>query len=213
MTTLAERLNQIAESELAKELLPRLVTRVEIALGEIDIDPGTLHSVRKASDVTRQLGEFLVKNSFNPTAATFSGLFKLDQYSGTATHSAVKSIGHFFGRSFKPWEAVKWTRAIANAGRVFAVAGTLLTFVLQMKADADAAKLEMELRESRSTVRAGFNEAAEAIEMHFDEATSTYVSQSIGPRLAEIDEQLARCSNPVVRCFRIWSVFSKRRRC
>lgn len=191
MNSLAERVNQIAESELAKELLPRLVARMEVELADLDVAPETLAKARKVSDVTRQLGQFLIKNSFNPTASTFAGLFKLNQYSGTATHSAVKAVGHFFGKSFKPWEAVKWTRAIANAGRVLAVAGTVLTFVLQIKEDADAAKLEVDLRESRSAVRAGFNEVANVIEMHFDEATGTYVSQTIGQRLAEVDQQLA----------------------
>jgi small GTP-binding protein len=190
METLSERVNQIAQSELAKELLPRLIARVEVDLGEIDVDPQVLTKARKASDVSRQLGEFLIKNSFNPTARTFGGIFKLNQYSGTATHGAVKAVGGFFGKSFKPWEAVKWTRAIANAGRVLAVAGTVLTFVLQLKEDADQSKLEADLRESRSAVRAGFNDVANVIEMHFDKATGTYVAKTIGQRLAEADQQL-----------------------
>ena len=191
MHSLTERVNQIAESELAKELLPRLVARMEIELADLDIDPETIAKARKVSDVTRQLGQFLIKNSFNPAASTFAGMFKLNQYSGTATHGAVKGVGHFFGKSFKPWEAVKWTRSIANAGRVLAVMGTVLTFVLQIKEDADATKLEIDLRESRSAVRAGFNEAANVIDMHFDETTSAYVSQTIGLRLADVDQQLA----------------------
>lgn len=191
MEVLAERVKQIAESELAKELLPRLVARMEVELADLDVNPETIGKAREVSDVTRQLGQFLIKNSFKATASGFAGIFKLNQYSGTATHNAVKAAGHFFGKSFKPWEAVKWTRAIANAGRVLAVAGTVLTFVLQIKEDADAAKLEVDLRESRSAVRAGFSEAANVIEMHFDEATGTYVSQTIGQRLAEVDQQLA----------------------
>lgn len=191
MSELAERVNEIAESELAKELLRRLVTRLEVELGTLDVDAKTMNNARTVSDLSRKLGEFLIKNSFNPSASTFAGVFKLNQYSGTATHSAVKSVGHFFGKSFKPWEAVKWTKAIANAGRVLAIAGTILSFVLQIKEDYDAAKLEVELRESRTAVRSGFNEAAHVIEMHFDETTGSFVNQTIGQRLAEVDRQLA----------------------
>lgn len=191
MEKLAERVNQIAQSELAKDLLPRLVARVEVDLAKIDVDPHVLSKARKASDVSRQLGEFLITNSFNPTARTLGGIFKLNQYSGTATHGAVKAVGGFFGKSFKPWEAVKWTRAIANAGRVLAVVGTAMTFVLQIKEDADATKLAADLRESRSAVRAGFNDVANVIEMHFDKATGTFVAKTIGQRLAEVDQQLA----------------------
>ena len=179
-----ERVGQIAESEFVKELLPRLTERVQ----GIDIDPEVLSKAKQGADVTHRLGQFLVKHSFNPTDG--ASLFKLGQYSGTATHSMVKDIGHFFGKSFKPWEAVKWARIISNVGRVLNVAGFVLSIVLQLKEDADAAKMEQELRESRTAVRAGFGEVAHAVELHFDEATNTYVAETIGKRIAEVDEQL-----------------------
>ncbi len=183
---LAERVGQIAESEFAKELLSRLKERVQ----DLDIDPEMSSNMKQVGDVTHRLGQFLVKNSFTPKTSTFSGLFKLNQYSGTETHSMVKDIGHFFGKSFKPWEAVKWTRTIANAGRVLQVGGFFLSVVMQIKEDADAAKLEQDLREGRVAVRAGFSDAANAIELHFDETTNTYVDQTIGKRIVEIDEEL-----------------------
>ena len=191
ISNLAERVGQIAESELAKEVLARLRERIQ----GIDIDPETLSNMKQAGELTHRLGQFLIKNSFTPTTSTFTGLFKLSQYSGTATHSMVKNIGHVFGKSFKPWEAVKWTRNIANAGRVLSVAGVVLSIALQIKEDADAAKLERELREGRAAVRAGFDEAAHAVELHYDKATGTYVDQTIGQRIAEIDEELEELRN------------------
>ena len=74
---------------------------------------------------------------------------------------------------------------------MFVVAGTVLNVVLQIKEDADRAKLEEELRKSRSAVRVGFSEAAQQIEMHFDEVTKAYVAETVGCRLSEIDQQLA----------------------
>ena len=191
ISNFAERVEQIAESELAKELLSRLKKRVQ----DIDMDPETLSKMKQGGDVTYRLGSFLVSKSFTPTTSTFSGLFKLNQYSGTATHGMVKTIGHFFGKSFKPWEAVKWTRMIANASRVLAVLGMLLTILTQFLEDARATKLEQELREGRAAVRAGFDEAAHAVELHFDEATNMYVAQTIGQRIAEIDEELEELRN------------------
>ena len=188
---LAEQVGQIAESELAKELLSRLRERIQ----DLDIDPETLSKMKQGGDITYRLGQFLVSKSFTPTTSTFSGLFKLNQYSGTATHDMVKSIGHFFGKSFKPWEAVKWTSKIANAARVLAVAGAVLSIVAQIKEDVDAAKLEQDLREGRAAVRAGFDEAAHAVELHYDKATDTYVDQIIGKRIAEIDEELEELRN------------------
>jgi putative GTPase len=191
MKALDDRVGDIANSELAKELLPRLVHRIEQA----SISPEAMKNLKKASDISSKLGEFLVRNSFTPKTGTLGGLFKLNQYSGTATHGAVKAIGKFFGKSFKPWEAIKWTRTVANVGRVFAVAGTVLTFVLQIKEDADAAQLEVDLRESRSAVRSGFNDAAHVIEMHFDKATQSFVSSAISSEIENVDSQLDELRN------------------
>ena len=182
----AEQVGQIVEGELAKELLSRLRGR---------IDPETLSKMKQGGDITYRLGQFLVSKSFTPTTSTFSDLFKLNQYSGTATHGMVTSIGHFFGKSFKPWEAVKWARKIANAARVLAVVGAVLSIVAQIKKDVDAAKLEQDLCEGRAAVRAGFDEAAHAVELHYDKATDTYVDQIIGKRIAEIDEELEELRN------------------
>jgi len=191
MKALDDRVGDIANSELAKELLPRLVHRIEQA----SISPEAMKNLKKASDISSKLGEFLVRNSFTPKTGTLGGLFKLNQYSGTATHGAVKAVGKFFGKSFKPWEAVKWTRTVANVRRVFAVAGTVLTFVLQIKEDADAAQLEVDLRESRSAVRSGFNDAAHVIEMHFDKATQSFVSSAISSEIENVDSQLDELRN------------------
>lgn len=191
MKALDDRVGDIANSELAKELLPRLVHRIEQA----SISPEAMKNLKKVSDISSKLGDFLVRNSFTPKTGTLGGLFKLNQYSGTATHGAVKAIGKFFGKSFKPWEAVKWTRTVANVGRVFAVAGTVLTFVLQIKEDADAAQLEVDLRESRSAVRSGFNDAAHIIEMHFDKATQSFVSSTISSEIENVDSQLDELRN------------------
>ena len=182
-----ERVAEIASGEVAKELLARLSHRIE----EVNVAPETVSKLGKASEFSGKLGEFLVRNSFKSANSTISGLFRLNQYSGTAAHGTVKAIGHFFGKSFKPWEAVKWTRAVANAGRVLAVAGTALTVILQFKADADAVKLEKDLREGRLAVRTGFNDVAHEIEMHYDQATRSYVASTLTTEVEAVDKQLA----------------------
>ena len=145
------------------------------------------------ADDARKLGQFLFEQSFNPQHA--ASWFKFRQYSGTPTHNAVKFIGHTFGKSFKPWEAVKWTRRIANAGRGLAVVGIIVSVAAQIKEDVDAAKKEQELREGRVAIRAGFGDAAREVELHFDKETNTYVDEIIGKELAEVDAQLKELRN------------------
>lgn len=188
MEELDERIGNILISEFAKELFVRLEHRIKDA----DISPESLSKMKASADVSQKLGKFLVENSFKAGASgAFGGIFKLANYSGTKTHELVKTIGSFFGKKFKPWEAIKWTKNIAHAGRVFAVAGTLLTFVLQYKEDADAAQLEIDLRESRALIRNGFNDAAHAIETHFDKATGAYIAETFNPGIESVDKQLS----------------------
>ncbi len=188
---LDQRLREVTESELARELLPRLVARMKLEMERVDVDVDTLGKAQKGANAGQRLGEFLVQNSFNSSATSFGGLFKLNQYSGTNAHEAVKVLGKFFGKSFRPWEAVKWARTVANVGRAFAVVGVVLSFIFQVKADMDAEKLEADLLESRAAVRTGFNEAALSVDMHFDEVTKSFVASTLAPHLAGIDEQLA----------------------
>lgn len=183
---LGKRLEGIAGSELALELTPRLRHRIQ----EADIDPKTMAGLKRASSISAQLGEFLLRNSFTSKSTGLTGLFKLNQYSGTATHGAVKAIGNFFGKSFKPWEAVKWTRGIANLGRVLGVAGVVLTFVLQVKEDADADQLEKDLRASRTAVRSGFNDAAFELESHYDKSTQACIASVLTPEISCVDKQI-----------------------
>ncbi|HOV16829.1 MAG TPA: 50S ribosome-binding GTPase [Candidatus Cloacimonadota bacterium] len=182
-----ERIADILKSELAKELIPRLSHRIK----ETKMSPRTINGVKKTADLSQKLGQFLISKSFTPgSAGAFNGMFKLGQYSGTETHIAIKTIGQFFGKQFKPWEAVKWAKCIANAGRALAVVGTVLTFVLQIKEDIDAKELEDDLRESRASIRKGFNDAGYKIEKYYNESTEKYLKSSFYTEIQDVDDQL-----------------------
>jgi hypothetical protein len=62
---------------------------------------------------------------------------------------------------------------------------------LEIKEDADAAQRERDLRESRSEVRSVFNDAAHAIEMHYDKVTRSYVADTLTAEIEAVDKKLA----------------------
>lgn len=37
--------------------------------------------------------------------------------SGSQLHNIVLNVGHFFGKSFRPWEAVRWASNIAKVAK------------------------------------------------------------------------------------------------
>lgn len=75
--------------------------------------------------------------------ATATGL---KAFSGSNMHQLVLDIGHFFGHSFKPWEAVKWVKGINVAGKVLGVFGVVFSLGMQIKEDVDADNRQQEMR-------------------------------------------------------------------
>jgi hypothetical protein len=187
MKELEVRVGNILNSEFAKELAARLAHRMQ----DISSSPEMISKIKTSADISQKMGNFLIENSFKPGGTgAFGGMFNLGQYSGTNAHEVVKIVGHFCGKSFKPWEAVKWTKGVANIGRGLAVVGTVLTFALQIKEDVDAQQLENDLKKSREVVRNGFNDTAKTIEMHFDTATGTYIKKTFDGEFESMDKQL-----------------------
>ena len=176
----------LADSELSRTLYNRLGAEYgAVSAGKLAAEPG----FRATSEAAKSVGEFLARHSFNAKAGA-RGLFSLGQHSGTATHTFVKDVGHFFGKSFKPWEAVKWTRIIGNAGRFLSVAGVFLQVFFQAKEDRDAKDIEEELRKCRTGIRDASNEVAKELEAHFDRETKSFIAGTYGQASAQIDRQL-----------------------
>lgn len=196
MKGMEDRAREIVNSELARELFPRLEILLQDQVALADISPETMAKLTAASEMSQIFGKFLVHNSFNPTSGTLAGPgLELLQYPGTATYQKVMEIGQFFGKDLNPFTAAKWTRTIAHTGRVLAVAGVFLTVALQIKEDYDAAQRERELREGRSAVRSGFNDAAHVIETHYDQATDAYVANTLENEIEAMDQQLTDLIN------------------
>lgn len=190
LDSLNERSNGIRDSELAKKLASSLENR----FGGFKMS-GDFNNVKQASDISAKFGSFLVKNSFTSSTNGVGSIFKLKNYSGTATHNAVKAVGKHFNKKFVPWEAVKWTKNIAHAGRAFVVVGTVVTFALQYKEDVDAKNMEADIRKNRIQIKKGFNEAAQIIETYFDEITQTYVEDDLASKIIEIDKEVKELDN------------------
>ena len=51
-------------------------------------------------------------------APSVNGIFEgISNASGSQLHKAVLNVGHFFGKNFRPWEAVRWAGNIAKAAK------------------------------------------------------------------------------------------------
>ncbi|WPC07739.1 GTPase [Globicatella sp. PHS-GS-PNBC-21-1553] len=139
------------------------------------------------SDVLAQGSNKIISNTIG-TNAPANGL---RAFSGSNIHQMVLDIGHFFGHSFKPWEAVKWVKGINVAGKVLGVFGVVFSLGMQAKEDVDADKRQQEMRSNREKLRAGFNDAANELVKHFNKAISEYLANNFHLRISEIDNQIS----------------------
>lgn len=114
----------------------------------------------------------------------------LKAFSGSNAHQVVLDIGHFFGHSFKPWEAIKWVKGINVAGKVLGVFGVVFSLGFQVKEDVDVEKRRQEMQNNREKLRAGFNDVASKLIKQFDYALNEFIKKNYLNKIQDIDNQI-----------------------
>ena len=113
---------------------------------------GFVEKYGNVSKMAKATSERVVSMALTKGATDFS---KLASSSGSAMHSAVKIVGHFFGVKFKPWQALK----IANGiGKVAKFAGPLFSAVDLLVTAGSKIKEEQELKKIQEAKAASFNQ-------------------------------------------------------
>ena len=198
-------LGQLNNSEFSKKLDIRLLEKK-------DSLPPQIKKFLK-SDALNNAGKFVAENAYRPGVAT--NATKLASFSESTVHSAVKTIGHFFGHKFKPWEAVKITKGIAVAGKALSILGVVFQVGMQVKEDIDAQRVEEEMRSNRENIRSGFNEAARELEKHFVNALRNFIEAEFGSRISQVDEKIDEIrslrKNKNENCLRLEAVLKENR--
>lgn len=98
-------------------------------------------------------------------------LAKLSNVSGSGLHNIVLDVGHFFGKSFKPWEAVKITNKI---GKVANALGPLLSAVSVAIDVGEKVNEEKQIKEIKKCRDEIFNQFSSIIQDIIEEINSNY---------------------------------------
>lgn len=194
-----EEVIQFENNELQKftsklensEFAHSLKSAIERRIGEIKMSPKTASHLKTGADKAGEAGKWLSKFATGKNAESgWKAIFKLGTYSGSDAHQVVLKVGHFFGHKFKPWEAVKTASKIGKFGKILGVGGTLIGVGLQIWDDHQESQTEKQLISYRSDIRNTFGEAANVIDMHFDEDTQTWIEDTLMPKIIDIDKQI-----------------------
>lgn len=186
-----EELQKFATKIENSEFGRTLKAEIERRISDIKLTESGESNLQKGAENVGQFGQWLSKMSMgNNVEAGWGVIFKLKTYSGSATHKAVLKIGHKLGHKFRPWEAVRITTKIGQFGKILGAAGALLSIFLQVREDKKEDKMEKELIAYRSDIRNTFNEAANVINLKFDEDTKSWVEENLMPQIDDIDKQI-----------------------
>lgn len=195
-STLAEALAELqgdlatlADSEFSKSVIARALRELDENIGLDTLNPEMLQRIANVGDKLGSMGLWLTAQTTSK-GDNIPDLLAPRAPSEGQIHSTVKYIGKKLGHKFKPWEAVKWSKRIGTAGKVLVVAGPLVSMGAQAFSDYQAAQQEVELKRLRNSVRSGFNDAADELEMYFDAQTGTFVTETVLAEIEEVDLQI-----------------------
>ena len=186
--TLQKKFKELSESEFARDLKLTMDERVK----SVHISEDTRRNMEKTSNYLKDFGTKIATMSVGKNPGNgFMSIFKTSTYSGSQLHETVLKVGHLFGHKFQPWQAVRWTKNIANGSRVLGVVGSVLSVGLQIYNDKQEDKIENQLAEGRNEIRSCFRDASNVIEMEYDKATDTWIEKNITPHVQQIDKDIA----------------------
>ena len=185
--SLQKKVEDLSQTEFARDLQTAMENRIK----SLNISDNTRRNMEKASSYMKDIGTRIASMSVGRNAGNgFYSIFKTSTYSGSKLHDAVLTIGHFFGHKFEPWQAVRWTKNIANGSRVLSVVGSVLSVGLQIYNDKQEDKMEAQLAEGRNEIRSCFRDASNVIELEYDKATDTWIEKNINPHIKQIDHDI-----------------------
>ena len=186
-----EETSRAVDSMESSEFVKKLRSAIEQKIGQIKMSEKNAGNLKVGANAAKGAGEWLAKFAAGKNAkAGWDAIFKLGNYAGSDAHQLILKVGHFFGHKFRPWEAVKIAGKVGKFGKILGVGGALIGVGLQIWEDQQEEKLERQLLAYRSDIRNTFGEAANVIEMHFDENTQSWIEDNLSSNIKQIDDQI-----------------------
>lgn len=183
LNALARREEELQNSDFGKQLMERLEVRLEKynAIFSPDANP-KIKNIGKGSE---KFGETLAGMCTGKGGSGLAGV------SGSTVHDVVIKVGHLLGHKFKPWEALKWTKAVSNAAKGIAVVGAVISIGMQAKEDYDQYKLQQIMRENRDKVRNAYIKASANLGDNCKEIVKNIIKTYLKPELDTLEQNTA----------------------
>ena len=130
------------------------LVQYEISLDEKINSPNISIEEKRSLDTQKRCLEFLKKggSAVGGMAPNVNSIFSgVSSASGSSLHGIVLNVGHFFGKSFKPWEAVRWASNIAKVAKFgIPVVTAGIDIWMQFREDRQENKRLAQVKDSRN---------------------------------------------------------------
>ena len=144
----------------------------------------------------------LLRQGANKVSGMAPGVDKLfggiSGVSGSSLHEVVLNIGHFFGKSFKPWEAVKWASNIAKVAKFgIPVLTAGIDIWMQLREDKKENERLKQIKASKSQFVTGYQSEINKVKTQFGNYLSSILENYANKRneINKSKDELIEVSN------------------
>lgn len=165
-----------------KEALVKYAESIESKINSPSI------SIQEKKNLTIQKKSLdLLRQGANKVSGLAPGVDKLfggiSAASGSSLHGIVKNVGHFFGKSFKPWEAVRWASNIAKVAKFgIPVITAGIDIWMQVKEDKKENERLQQIKASKSQFVTGYQSEINKVKTQFENYLSSILENYVNKR-------------------------------
>lgn len=176
-----ERLMNDVNDFCGKDSLVKYSGEIDMKLASPNIsieEQKNLSMQKKALDFLKRGGVQI--GNMAPNVTKLAG--GISQASGSALHKMVLDVGHFFGKSFGPWQAVRWASNIAKVAKFgIPVVSAGIEIWMQFREDSKENKRLEQIKSVKnqfvSTYQEEINKVAEQFEKYLLQVFGNYTNK------------------------------------
>ena len=176
-----ERLMNDVKDFCGKDSLVKYSGEIDMKLASPNIsieEQKNLSMQKKALDFLKRGGVQI--GNMAPNVTKLAG--GISQASGSALHKMVLDVGHFFGKSFGPWQAVRWASNIAKVAKFgIPVVSAGIEIWMQFREDSKENKRLEQIKSAKnqfvSTYQEEINKVAEQFEKYLLQVFGNYTNK------------------------------------
>lgn len=176
-----ERLMNDVNDFCGKDSLVKYSGEIDMKLASPNIsieEQKNLSMQKKALDFLKRGGVQI--GNMAPNVTKLAG--GISQASGSALHKMVLDVGHFFGKSFGPWQAVRWASNIAKVAKFgIPVVSAGIEIWMQFREDSKENKRLEQIKSAKnqfvSTYQEEINKVAEQFEKYLLQVFGNYTNK------------------------------------